>query len=313
MFLAALFSLALFVMLLTAVAWMGYRYYARPGRIFEQLGGPAVALETQELTAAGPDGLVVRTLRQIGEKVPIPPQEASIARRYLIAAGYRSEAAVLTYYGSKVVLCVLLFGIAFLLRDVVTSMMVLRIPFLIGGALAGFFGPNFILENLVARRQELLRYSLPDALDMMVVSVEAGLALDQAMASVSRELALAHKDLCDELALVTLEMRAGRRRADALRHLADRTGQADIRQLAAVLIQADRFGTSMAESLRAHSDFLRVRRRQEAEERANKVGVKLVFPIFFCILPAMFIIAGGPAVLQVIKFMAPMMHHTTLP
>jgi len=124
---------------------------------------------------------------------------------------------------------------------------------------------------------------------------------------VARELATSHPQLSEELSLVTLEMRAGKRRADALRNLAERTGEGELRKLVAILIQSDRFGTSMGESLRTHSDYLRTRRRQEAEERAGKVGVKLVFPIFFFILPSMLIVAAGPGLLQVFKQLFPMM------
>jgi tight adherence protein C len=159
----------------------------------------------------------------------------------------------------------------------------------------------------VAKRELLLRLSLPDALDLLVVSIEAGLGLDQAIQHVARELQVSHPDLSEELSLVTLEMRAGKRRADALRHLAERTGEPEIGKLTAILIQNDRFGTSMGESLRTHSDFLRTRRRQEAEERAGKVGVKLVFPIFFFILPSMLIVAAGPGILQVVKNLFPLM------
>jgi tight adherence protein C len=135
------------------------------------------------------------------------------------------------------------------------------------------------------------------------------LGLDQAIQHVSRELAPTHKEVAEDLGLVTLEMRAGKRRADALRNLADRTDEPEIRKLVAILIQNDRFGTSMAESLRTHSDFMRVRRRQDAEERAGKVGVKLVFPIFFFILPSMLIVAAGPGLLQVFKNLFPMMRN----
>jgi tight adherence protein C len=131
--------------------------------------------------------------------------------------------------------------------------------------------------------------------------------LDQAIMTVSRELEVAHPDISDELSLVNLEMRAGTRRADALRNLVSRTGEEEIRKLVAILIQTDRFGTSMADSLRTHSDFMRVRRKQQAEERAAKVGVKLVFPIFFFILPSMFVVSAGPGVLQVVKYLIPMM------
>jgi tight adherence protein C len=133
--------------------------------------------------------------------------------------------------------------------------------------------------------------------------------LDQAIRSVSEELKLTHKEISEELGLVTLEMRAGKRRADSLKNLADRTGEPELRKLVAILIQADRFGTSIAESLPTHSDFMRVRRRQEAEERAAKVGVKLVFPIFFCILPSMLIVAAGPGLLQIFKYLFPLMRN----
>jgi len=159
----------------------------------------------------------------------------------------------------------------------------------------------------VDQRQEALRLSLPDALDLLVISVEAGLGLDQAIQYVARELSIAHQALAEELGLLHLEIRAGKRRAEALRNLADRTGERELRKLVAVLIQTDKFGTSMAESLRTHSDFMRVRRRQEAEERAGKVGVKLVFPIFFFILPSMLLVAAGPGLLQVFKHLFPIM------
>src|ERR1044071_5154415 len=163
------------------------------------------------------------------------------------------------------------------------------------------------LEKQVKKRQETLRLSLPDALDLLVVSVEAGLGLDQALQHVSKELQVSHPQLSEELSLVTLEMRAGKRRSEALRNFAERTGEPEVRKLVAIMVQNDRFGTSMGESLRTHSDFMRTRRRQEAEERAAKVGLKLVFPIFFFILPSMLIVAAGPGILQIFKYLFPMM------
>jgi len=141
----------------------------------------------------------------------------------------------------------------------------------------------------------------------LVVSIEAGLGLDMAMQHVARELQVSHPELSEDLSLVTLEMRAGKRRSDALRNFAERTGESEVRKLVAILIQSDRFGTSMGESLRTHSDFMRVKRRQDAEERAGKVGVKLVFPIFFFILPSMLTVAAGPGILQIVKYLFPMM------
>ncbi|MEK7404728.1 MAG: type II secretion system F family protein [Acidobacteriota bacterium] len=304
----SIIALTLFLFLMSAISYYGYRHYAKPGRIFEQIGGPAGEVETSRAYgAAGAAGLLIRTIRRVGEKVPISPQDASRTRRYLIAAGYRSDTALVTYYGVKVLLCIAMAGLIFALRSQLPAVMVLRVILVVGGVLAGFFIPNLVLDHLISKRHEEIRFALPDALDLMVVSVEGGLALDQAIQVVSRELDITHPSICDELKLVTLEMRAGTRRADALRHLADRTGETEIRSLVAILVQTDRFGTSMAESLRIHSEFLRIRRRQDAEERANKVGVKLVFPIFFCILPSMFLVTGGPAILQVFKQLRPLL------
>jgi len=181
------------------------------------------------------------------------------------------------------------------------------VALVIMGAGMGWVLPRTRLEKQVKKRQEILRLSLPDALDLMVVSIEAGLGLDQAIQHVARELGASHPQLSEELTLVTLEMRAGKRRADALRNLSERTGEEELRKLVAILVQNDRFGTSMGESLRTHSDFMRTRRKQDAEERAGKVGVKLVFPIFFFILPSMLIVAAGPGILQIFKYLFPMM------
>lgn len=309
---AGVITVALFILLMAAITYFGYRHYARPARIFEQVGAPVPAPEHRSpgVLTEGP-GIVVRTISQIGEQVPVSPHDASLTRKYLMAAGYRSERAVKVFYGLKVVLCVVFFVAAIFLKNYITSVAVLRMVLLVGAALAGYFAPGMVLERLVSKRQERLRYALPDALDLMVVSVEAGLGLDQALQSVSRELELTHREIAEEFELVNLEMRAGKRRSDALKNLADRTGQAEIRQLVAVLVQTDRFGTSMAEALRTHSDFMRIRRRQEAEERANKVGVKLVFPIFFCIMPSMFIVVGGSAVIQIFKYLIPLLRQAS--
>lgn len=304
-----LIAVVLFSFLMIAISVYGYRRYAKPGRFYDQLGSPVAGGESEVLALDGApeESVLIKVTRQIGEKLPISPQDASLARRYLSAAGYRSDGAVRVYYGVKVVLCIVLVLLALLFRDVVTANPILRIVLVIAAGLVGYFGPTFMLEHLVSQRQERLRMSLPDALDLMVVCVEAGLGLDQAMRSVSQELRMTHKEISDELSLVNLEMRAGKRRAEALKNLADRTGEPELRKLVAILIQADRFGTSIAESLRTHSDFMRVRRRQEAEERAGKVGVKLVFPIFFFIMPSMLVVAAGPGLLQVFKYLFPMM------
>ncbi|MCS7314450.1 MAG: type II secretion system F family protein [Bryobacterales bacterium] len=305
----ALISLALFVVLSLSITAYGYRLYVRPRRLYEQLSGPAPGGPPAAALEAPPGKpLLVRLVERVGEAVPISPQEVSMTRRYLIAAGFRSEVAPKIYYGLKVVLCAAFFIAALLTRDSLTDNPVLRVVFLVAATMAGFFAPNMVLDHLVTRRQEKLRLALPDALDLMIVCMEAGLGLDQAILSTSRELELTHPEISQELKLVNLEMRAGKRRVDALKNLADRTGEPEIRKLVATLIQADRFGTSIADSLRTHSDYLRVRRRQQAEERAAKVGVKLVFPIFFFILPAMLVVAAGPGLLQLFKNLFPMMN-----
>jgi tight adherence protein C len=299
-------SVLFFVVVAVSISAYGYRLYARPGRIHERLGAAVVEMPSLAQVGEPQKRWIVRVVQRIGEKVPISPQDASLARRYLIAAGYRSETAIRVYFGVKLTLCIALFLVAVIFRGQIANP-VLSVIVLPAGALAGFFGPNLILERMIDARQDRLRMGLPDALDLMVVCMEAGLGLDQAISNVARELRMTHKDISEELGLVTLEMRAGKRRGEALKNLADRTGESEVRKLVATMTQADRFGTGIAESLRTHSEYMRVRRRQEAEERAAKVGVKLVFPIFFFILPSMLLVAAGPGLLQLFKHLFPLM------
>jgi tight adherence protein C len=173
------------------------------------------------------------------------------------------------------------------------------------GAALGYLLPNMALGRMAQRRQHRIRLSLPDALDLLVVSVEAGLGLDQAIQRVSEELALAHPELCDELRLVNLELRAGKPRGEALRNLGERTGVDDLTSLTAMLIQTDRFGTSVARSLRVHSETMRSKRKQRAEEAAAKTGVKMVFPLVFCIFPAVWVVTIGPAAIKFVEVLMP--------
>jgi tight adherence protein C len=305
-----LISIFVFAGLLGFILYLGYRFYARPGRLYEQLGGPAsLGLPQVDRTEAGELSVVVSVLEQLGHAIPIGEDDVSIVRHDLIAAGYRSDNAVWIYFGLRALTVVALLGLALIFRNSVTSNTILSIVFPIAAGLAGWFGPSFFLDFMVSARQQRIREGLPDTLDLIVVCVEAGLALDQAMQHVSRELMDVHPDISKEVELVNLEIRGGKRRAEALRALADRTGEPELSKLVAVMIQTDRFGTSIADSLRTHSDFMRVRRRQEAEERAAKVGVKLVFPIFFLILPAMLIVVAGPGLLQVFKYLFPLMQN----
>jgi tight adherence protein C len=306
---AIVISIVLFSLLMGAISVFGYRSYARPGRLYERLGGPV--LDSESGIGLGlpqtPDvGWIVRVIQQVGERVPISPDDAGATRRDLMMAGYKSDTAVKVFNGIRVTLAVLFFIVAFMSRSAIANP-VLRVVSMGFGAFMGYFLPSYMLDKKIRKRQDILRLSLPDALDMLVVSVEAGLGLDQAIQHVGRELQITHKELSEELSLVNLEMRAGKRRVEALRNLAERTGEAELQKLVAILVQTDRFGTSIGDSIRSHSEFLRVRRRQEAEERAGKVGVKLVFPIFFFILPAMLVVAAGPGLLQVFKYLFPLM------
>jgi tight adherence protein C len=161
----------------------------------------------------------------------------------------------------------------------------------------------------VRRRQRAIEKGLPNALDLMVVCVESGLGLDQTTIQVAKELQFAYPEICEEFTLMNLEMRAGKRRIEALRNLAERAGVEELKKLVAVLIQTDRFGTSIAQSLRGHSDYMRVMARQRAEERAAKLAVKLVFPIFFCVLPSLFVVTVGPVLTRLIRDLFPMIEN----
>jgi tight adherence protein C len=304
---ALLVSVALFGLLATALTAYGYGRYAKPARLLRQLDTEGTAVVTLDRIGQPRQSALQRRVEAIGKHAPVSTQDAQTARRTLMAAGYRKESAVALFYGIKVIMAVTLAILSIVFRDSVTANKVLRIVLPIAATVAGYWLPGFVLERKVTKRREKLRLSLPDGLDLMVVSVEAGLGLDQAIQNVGRELVVAHPELSEELSLVTLEMRAGKNRAEALRNLAQRTGEAELRKLTAILIQSDRFGTSMAEALRTHSEFMRVRRRQDAEERAAKVGVKLVFPIFFFILPSILVVAAGPGILQVFKYLFPLM------
>jgi tight adherence protein C len=174
----------------------------------------------------------------------------------------------------------------------------------------GYILPGMVLARLAKKRAKRVQLALADALDLLVVSVEAGLGLDQALQRVGQELAFAYPDLSDELRLVNLELRAGKARPDALRNLADRTGVEDLGSLVTMLIQTDKFGTSVAQALRVYSETLRTKRRQRAEEAAAKTGVKMVFPLVICIFPAIWVVTIGPAAIKFITVLLPMVEGT---
>ena len=305
-------SICAFLMLMVALSGVAYRILYKPGKFLKQLGSPVITEQKQLLVDSEHEpeaSTIVTVLHQIGSRVPSSEADVATLRANLIRGGFRSESAVPVFFGLRIVSTLGMLFLVICMEPRMPPNPMMKIMLMVTGCSSGWILPRFILEKKVARRQEILRLSLPDALDLLVVSVEAGLGLDQAIQHVAKELQVSHPQLSEEMQLVMLEMRAGKRRSDALRNFADRTGEDEIRKLVAILIQNDRFGTSMGESLRTHSDFMRIARRQQAEERAGKVGVKLVFPIFFFILPSMLIVAAGPGILQIFKHLFPMMKH----
>jgi tight adherence protein C len=219
----------------------------------------------------------------------------------LVCAGFRNNEAIVIFFGIRVGVAVALFAL-FALPVIVRPSLLLAL----GGAGLGFMLPNIVLGRIAKRRQRRIQLSLPDMLDLLVVSVEAGLGLDQAMLRVGQEIAFAHKDLSDELRLINLELQAGKARSEALHNLAARTAVEDLSSLVAMLVQTDKFGTSVAHSLRVYSETLRTKRRQRAEEAAAKTGVKMVFPLVFCIFPAIWVVTIGPAAIKIVQVLFPL-------
>ena len=289
-----------FCVLTGLITLFGYQHYVRPGRMLDQLKSTtsdAIPHQLQEHEKSHSKTAMAKLLEPIGNLLPIAPQDAKIAKRDLIEAGFRSPSAVAVYYGLKISLAVIFLTGVLLIRDRLDNPLH-RVFLPIGGAGLGFLAPAFVLGRLVKKRHLSIRMALPDVLDLMVICTEAGCGLDQAVMNVSRELKTVHPILSDELSMLNMEIMAGTTRANALRNLGNRVGEDEVKKLVAILIQTDRFGTSVAEALRTQSDFLRVRRKQVSEEKAGKVGVKLVFPIFFFCLPSLVVVTAGPGMLQ---------------
>jgi tight adherence protein C len=247
------------------------------------------------------DRMLIDTLKKMGNVAPRSAKEQGKLQQRLITAGYRGNEALIVFFGIRLA-CGLL-GFAVMMSSVLTKP---SIPFALAACGLGYLLPSMALGRLAKKRQHRIRLGLADALDLLVVSVEAGLGLDQAIQRVGEELHFAHPDLAYELRMINLELRAGKARVDALRNLASRTGVDDIESLVAMLVQTDKFGTSVAQSLRVHSETVRTKRRQRAEEAAAKTGVKMVFPLVFCIFPAIWVVTIGPAAIKFIQIIVPM-------
>ncbi len=242
---------------------------------------------------------IQQAIDPISKAIPLSSADVSRTRRWLIQAGFRDAIDVNYYFGARVLMAAIGFGIVATFSGFGNLLLLVGVPAL------GFFVPRFFLKRLIKERQSRIRLALPDALDLTVICVEAGLALDQALMRVGQDLHHAHPDLSDEFHLVNLEMRAGKPRVEALRNLVERTGVDDIRSLVGTLIQTDRFGTSVAQALRVHSDSLRTERRQRAEEQAAKTTIKMVPPLVIFILPSIIFVTIGPAVIELIRQLGP--------
>jgi tight adherence protein C len=249
--------------------------------------------ETMEQTGATL-GVMVQQFERV---LPKSQAEISVVRQRLVRAGYRTDSAVTLFRGAKVIVPLVLCVLAFTTGAGNYS------PFfvyLIALGL-GFLLPDFWLGNRITARQARIRRGLPDVLDLLVICIEAGLSLDQSVSRTADELSIAQPAICDELAIVVLEQRAGCPRADAWKHFAERTNVDSVRNLVSVLVQSEKFGTSIAKTLRVHSDTLRTQRRQRVEEQAAKTTVKLVFPLVFFIFPSLFLVTLGPAAITVME------------
>lgn len=299
-------TIVVFVGIAAVVALAGLKLWVRPKEAMERVAG--IGIESTEPAPAHPSLAFRDMLERLGKVLPQSPKDVTVMQRRLIRAGIRNQNALKLLYGAKLVCGV---GLPLIATVIVANSSIdasQKMISVIGSAVLGFFLPNEYVKLRSKKRQKMIRKGLPNGLDLMVVCVESGLGLDQAILQVSKELEHAHPEISEEFAFVNLELKAGKRRTEALRNLAERTSVDDLKKLVAVLIQADRFGTGIAQSLRSHAEYMRIQARQIAEEKAAKLGVKLVFPIFFFILPTLFIVAVGPVAVEIVRSVAPMIN-----
>jgi tight adherence protein C len=243
--------------------------------------------------ASGPDP----ALKRLAAYIPKSPAEMTRIQRKLAAAGYHGTRPTIVYCAAEVALALT----GFLTALSIAGTRGLAVAGIC--AVIGYMAPGFYVSRRIAQRRKAILNGLPDALDLLIVCIEAGLGIDHAMVRTGEELRIAHPALSEELRMVNLETRAGKPRIEALKNLAGRIRLNEIRGLVAMLVQTDRFGTSLAQALRTHAETSRTRRRQRAEERAAKLGVKLVFPLVFCLLPAFFVVGLGPAIITLLHFL----------
>jgi tight adherence protein C len=298
------------VFVAVAIFVFGIIYLAQRGRAAERLDTlmivPSVAdaADGEQLQREAWVKTVARAAAPLAKfSVPGDDWQTSELRRKFMRAGLRNENIPLIYFGSKTCLAMLFPAIFWTLNQLSNAPMAgpQFFFFLIFFLAIGFYLPNFLLRRRTAARQLEILENFPDALDLLTICVEAGSSLDAAIDRVSREIRLKSDVLADELGLVVLEMRAGAGKERALRNLTVRTGVDDVDTLVAMLIQSDKFGTSVGQALRVHSDMLRTKRQQRAEEAAAKIALKLLFPLILFIFPSILIVVAGPAMIRIVK------------
>ena len=301
-----LLAALLFILVTVGTAWAGLHAVAWRTRGVHRLTpvpGPNVDLVPSSTQ------IWRELVSRLGSMAPAPARDLPRLKRRLIRAGFRNPNAARYFQGARLV-AIAVFAAAALLVAWRTYAPLSNLLLGTGAAACiGYVAPMQHVLWRIRRRQHAIARGLPNALDLMVVCVESGLGIDQTMLQVAKELQSAHPEICSEFTVMNLELRAGSRRAEALHNLADRTGVDDIKKLVAVLVQTDRFGTSITQCLRGHADFLRSMAQQKAEERASKLAVKLVFPIFFCVLPSLFVVTIGPVMTRLVRDLIPMIEN----
>jgi tight adherence protein C len=272
------------------------------------LGGGDAVVASNVKTEPGWHQKIVKLTEPVAKlAVPAEGWEGSGLRTRFMHAGYRNASAPGLYFGAKAIFAFTLpalFVIFAGVRNVSFGANAILMWLLVLAAI-GYYLPNVFLARKIRLRQRELFEAFPDAMDLIMVCVEAGLSLDAAIGRAGEEIRLRSPDLADEFHLVTLELRAGATRERALRNLALRTGLEEVGNLVAMLVQADRFGTNVADSLRVHSDTLRTKRRLRAEEAAAKIPLKLLFPLIFCIFPSLLLVLLGPAFIRIYRILLP--------
>ena len=297
-----LLTVLIFIAMVGAATAVGMKLYIRPKEAMERVVGVVGPADVQ---GEHPSLAFHEIIKRLGNFVPQSPKDVTVMQRRLIRAGIRKEGALKALYGAKVATGLIFPILVLTLMTGVSTDSGNRIAVGLAAAAVGFFGPNEYVRRLAGRRQHQIARGLPNALDLLVVCVESGLGLDQAILQVSKELEHAHPEISEEFGFVNLELKAGKRRVEALRNLAERTGVEDIRSLVGTLIQTDRFGTSVAQALRVHSDSLRTERRQRAEEQAAKTTVKMILPLVLFVMPSLIVVTVGPAIIQLLHIFLP--------